>query len=115
MVNITALQVGSVYKLRPHCKQQLLAQIAPGGDCALYCSSEDVLGAISGRPLLRVLVNAPDFRRHWEPIGDLPSSLSIATSHMAVIFTMGNRRACYLVEVEKIANSGAPRRAQLLN
>lgn len=71
MMPITDLQIGDVYRLKGDNAAVVLAQVAAGGDVGFFRASDP--DAINAQALeFRVIVNQPDFKRHWIRIGNYP-------------------------------------------
>ena len=67
---------GAVYRLKNDESVHLLAQVGEGGDVGFF--SADSPAAVNGQePLFRVVVNQPDFEKHWSKVGSFPLSPSL--------------------------------------
>lgn len=70
-VRITDLQPGDVYRLKNDAELTLFAQVCEGGDVGFF-AADSAAGVSEQHPQFRVLMNQPDFKRHWKKIGNLP-------------------------------------------
>jgi hypothetical protein len=75
-MRIANLHTGDVYRLKAVENAGAFAQVGEGGDVGFFraWSLTDVLTA---HMVLRVVVNEPDFRRHWKKEGRLPIHRSL--------------------------------------
>ena len=76
---ITDLKPGTLYQLKDSVgSRRLLAQVCPGGDCAIFRDLDDLSATLESDPLFRVLVNQRDLKRNWRKVGVFPLAASIS-------------------------------------
>jgi hypothetical protein len=75
-MQITGLRTGDVYRLKRAENGRLFAQVGEGGDVGFFLarSLADVPNATLA---FRVVINLPDFRRHWKEEGAIALHASL--------------------------------------
>src|ERR1700748_905718 len=74
-MTITNLKEGMVYKLNGEITSPpLVAQVCPGGDCAIFDCYENLQSAVFNKAYFRIIINTRDIKRNWIKIGTLKIS-----------------------------------------
>ncbi|GAA4028877.1 hypothetical protein GCM10022281_04960 [Sphingomonas rosea] len=75
-MRISDLRMGDVYRHKESAAGNILAQVGEGGDVGFF-RAQSTTSLAEQQPLFRLVMNQPDFRRHWQRQGSFPAHESM--------------------------------------